>query len=94
MYDIKELRNNFNMENLLHVIRLFYGYLVVIIIAIVVIRLIKYIQKHEPTGTKITELYDEKGQKRPPLNIKPVIRSIVLIVVLLIIYIILMFIKV
>lgn len=93
MHDLLNLKKDFNLHNLLIVIRLFYGYFVIIAIIITIIWLVKYFNSHEPTGIKITEMFDEKGKKKSPLNIKPVITAIMIVLILILIYVILLFIK-
>ena len=93
MYDLKVLINDFNLHNLFTVIRLFYGYFVIVAIVAAIIWLLKYFNKHEPTGLKITEMFDERGIKKAPLNLKPVFRAITIVFILIFIYIILLFIK-
>ncbi len=56
-----------------------------------IVWLLKYFISHEPSGTKITELFDEKGKKKTPLNLKPVLTVILIIIVLILIYIVLLF---
>lgn len=94
MHDLLNLKEDFNLHNLLIVIRLFYGYIVIAAIIITIIWLISYFNSHEPTGIKITEMFDEKGKKKSPLDLKSVIRSLIIILTLIIIYIILLFIKI
>lgn len=90
MHDLQNLKHDFNLHNLLIVVRLFYGYFVFAAIIITIIWLLKYFSSHEPSGIKITEMFDERGKKKTPLNLKPVIMVIAIIFVLILIYIILL----
>lgn len=94
MYDLKNLMKDFNLHNLLIVIRLFYGYFVFAAIIIAIIWLLKYFSSHEPSGIKITEMFDESGKKKTPLNLKPVLKVIVIVSILISIYFILVFIHI
>ncbi len=94
MHDLQNLRNNFSLHNLLVVIRLFYGYFVIAAIIITIIWLVRYINSHEPTGVKITEMYDERGKKKTPLNLKPLIIAISIVLVLILIYVVLLFVNI
>jgi quinol-cytochrome oxidoreductase complex cytochrome b subunit len=94
MHDLQNLKNDFNLHNMLIVVRLFYGYLVIVAIIITIIWFLRYFNSHEPSGIKITEMFDERGKKKTPLNLKPVIKAISIVVVLILIYIILLFVDV
>lgn len=94
MHDLQNLRNDFSLHNLLIVIRMFYGYVVIVAIIITIIWLIRYINSHEPTGVKITEMFDEKGKRKTPLDLKPVIIAISIIFVLILIYVVFLFVNV
>lgn len=94
MYDLQNLMREFNLHNLLIVVRLFYGYFVFAAIIVTIIWLLKYFSSHEPSGIKITEMFDERGIKKTPLDLKPVYRAITIIIVLILIYIILLFINI
>jgi quinol-cytochrome oxidoreductase complex cytochrome b subunit len=94
MHDLQTLQKDFNLHNLLVVIRLFYGYFVIVAILVTIVWLVRYINSHEPTGIKITEMFDERGKKRSPLNLKPVFIAISIIFVLILIYFILLFVNV
>ncbi|MGN6714042.1 hypothetical protein [Anaerocolumna jejuensis] len=94
MHDIQNLKNDFNLHNLIIVVRLFYGYFVIAVIIITIIWLLKYFNSHEPSGIKITEMFDERGKKKTPLNLKPVITAVIIIFVLLLIYVALLFVKI
>lgn len=94
MHDIQNLKNDFNLHNLIIVVRLFYGYFVIAVIIITIIWLLKYFNSHEPSGIKITEMFDERGKKKTPLNLKPVITAVIIIFVLLFIYVALLFVKI
>ncbi|WFR59072.1 hypothetical protein QA584_08300 [Anaerocolumna sp. AGMB13025] len=93
MRDIQNLRGDFNLHNLLIVVRLFYGYFVLVAIIAAIVWLLRYFMSHEPSGTKITEMFDEKGKKKTPLNLKPVLMVISIMIVLILIYIVLLFVK-
>jgi quinol-cytochrome oxidoreductase complex cytochrome b subunit len=93
MYDLQNLIKDFNLHNLLIVVKLFYGYFVIVAIIVTIIWLLKYFNSHEPTGIKITEMFDERGIKKSPLNLKPVIKAVTIIIVLILIYIILLFVN-
>jgi quinol-cytochrome oxidoreductase complex cytochrome b subunit len=94
MHDIQNLKNDFNLHNLIIVVRLFYGYFVIAAIIITIIWLLKYFNSHEPSGIKITEMFDERGKKKTPLNLKPVITAVIIIFVLIFIYVALLFVKI
>jgi quinol-cytochrome oxidoreductase complex cytochrome b subunit len=94
MHDLQILQKDFNLHNLLVVIRLFYGYFVIVAILAAIIWLVRYINSHEPTGIKITEMFDERGKKKSPLNLKPVLIVISIIIVLILIYFVLLFVNV
>lgn len=94
MHDIQNLKSDFNLHNLIVVVRLFYGYFVFAAIVIAIIWLLKYFSSHEPSGTKITEMFDESGKKKTPLNLKPVIIVLTIIVVLILVYVALLFVNV
>ncbi|SHK69488.1 hypothetical protein SAMN02745136_03122 [Anaerocolumna jejuensis DSM 15929] len=94
MHDIQNLKNDFNLHNLIIVVRLFYGYFVIAVIIITIIWLLKYFKSHEPSGIKITEMFDERGKKKTPLNLKPVITAVIIIFVLILIYVALLFVKI
>jgi quinol-cytochrome oxidoreductase complex cytochrome b subunit len=94
MRDIQNLRGDFNLHNLLIVVRLFYGYFVFAAIIVAIVWLLRYFSRHEPSGTKITEMFDEKGKKKTPLNLKPVLKVILIIIALILIYIVLLFVRV
>lgn len=94
MHDIQNLKNDFNLHNLIIVVRLFYGYFVIAAIIITIIWLLKYFNSHEPSGIKITEMFDESGKKKTPLNLKPVIMAVIIIFVLIVIYVALLFVKI
>ncbi|MDF2872937.1 MAG: hypothetical protein K0R05_4512 [Anaerocolumna sp.] len=94
MHDLQILQKDFNLHNLLVVIRLFYGYFVIVAILAAIIWLVRYINSHEPTGIKITEMFDESGKKRSPLNLKPVLIVISILIVLILIYFVLLFVNV
>lgn len=94
MHDLQNLRNDFNLHNLIIVIRLFYGYFVIVAILATIIWLLKYFSSHEPSGIKITEMFDEGGKKKNPLSLKPVFIVIGINLVLILIYILLLFVNV
>lgn len=94
MHDIQNLKNDFNLHNLIIVVRLFYGYFVIAAIIITIIWLLKYFNSHEPSGIKITEMFDERGKKKTPLNLKPVITAVIIIFVLILFYVALLFVKI
>lgn len=94
MHDIQNLKNDFSLHNLIIVVRLFYGYFVIAAIIIMIIWLLKYFNSHEPSGIKITEMFDERGKKKTPLNLKPVITAVIIIFVLILIYVALLFVKI
>lgn len=94
MHDLQNLKNDFSLHNLLIVVRLFYGYFVVIAIIISIIWFIKYFNNHEPSGIKITEMFDESGKKKTPLDLKPVFTVLAIVVILILLYIILLFVNI
>lgn len=94
MHDIQNLKSDFNLHNLIIVVRLFYGYFVIAAIIITIIWLLKYFNSHEPSGIKITEMFDERGKKKTPLNLKPVLMAVIIIFVLIFIYVALLFVKI
>lgn len=94
MHDIQNLKNDFNLHNLIIVVRLFYGYFVIAAIIITIIWLLKYFNSHEPSGIKITEMFDESGKKKTPLNLNPVITAVIIIFVLILFYVALLFVKI
>ena len=90
MHDLQKLLNDFTYSNLLMVLKLFYGYFVIVAISIAIYRLIKYFKTHKPSGTKITEIFDENGKKKPPVDIKPVLKMVIGVFILIIVYFILL----
>jgi quinol-cytochrome oxidoreductase complex cytochrome b subunit len=86
MRDFQNLINDFNLHNLLTVVKICYGYCVFAAIVISIIWLLKYFNSNEPSGVKITEMFDENGEKKAPINLKPVFKVVTIIAILIVIY--------